>query len=100
MPEKKTKSFLFFIFQAVVTPLQGFFNTIVYGWSRRSFRHATRDSLTPTHDLYIPTPEFTSAYYDHVPDFPTDYEESETDLASRPPSSQQADVHQSELLPY
>ena len=27
-----------FLFQAVFAPLQGFLNSLVYGWSRRSFR--------------------------------------------------------------
>ena len=31
-----------FPLQAILTPLQGFFNTIVYGWTRRTFRKASR----------------------------------------------------------
>ena len=87
----------------MLTPLQGFFNTIVYGWSRRSFREATRQSLSSS-QMFVPTPEFTSAYYDQVPDFPNyidEETESETafDPAKKNKKHDSSDLH-SALLPY
>jgi len=37
-----TQFYWLYLLQAILTPLQGFFNTIVYGWTRRSFRRASR----------------------------------------------------------
>lgn len=79
--------FWLYVLQAFLTPLQGFFNTIVYGWSRRSFREAIRQSITPSTQLYVPTPEFSSAYYDNIADYtvendPESEDVRETDLKS------------------
>ncbi|XP_066928984.1 transmembrane protein 116-like [Clytia hemisphaerica] len=95
--------FALYILQAVLTPLQGFFNTIVYGWSRRSFREATRQSLSSS-QMFVPTPEFTSAYYDQSPDFPNyidDEPESETafDPATKNKKQDSSDLNNA-LLPY
>ena len=54
--------------------------------------------------MFVPTPEFTSAYYDQVPDFPNyidEETESETafDPAKKNKKHDSSDLH-SALLPY
>ena len=52
---------IFLSLKAVLTPLQGFLNTLVYGWTRKSFRLASR-SRGDINNRIMPTqPEMISS---------------------------------------
>lgn len=53
--------YVLYLLQAILAPLQGFLNSLVYGWTRKSFRNAASPSDNHRN------PNFATPYYDHLP---------------------------------
>jgi len=59
MKEDLNKCFILYLFQAILAPLQGFLNSLVYGWTRKSFRHS-RNRTDPEGEEGIYTRRYES----------------------------------------
>lgn len=55
------KMFFVFLIEGVLTPMQGFFNSLVYGWTRNSFRRAGQDRMPYRRPLLAP--DFSGSTY-------------------------------------
>ncbi|XP_046839885.1 transmembrane protein 116-like [Xenia sp. Carnegie-2017] len=56
------KMFVVFLIEAIFTPLQGFLNSLVYGWTRSSFRHFNESTSSYRRPL-LPPDRFTTSIY-------------------------------------
>lgn len=56
------KMFVVFLIEGIFTPMQGFFNSLVYGWTRNSFRRIGGDRMACRRPLLSPDGFTTSMY--------------------------------------